>query len=196
MSQSNVKNYTDDQIIKKIESLPTFAGWKKGKYLVAIRSNEDAFDKFDDKFYSYEVLADNQTPIFAMVISGTTNPGAQGLKNFEKYGNTRCAVLMPDIIVYDSHKYGLHKGKTPAYRQNKPWPYNFDDNKNEISGDGDKVVEGEIIFANIHPAGEASENIGGWSIACMVMNIEKQWDKWMDWMDKEEFVSLTILKEW
>ncbi len=193
---TNVKNYTDAEIIARIESLSTFAGWKKGKYDIWVRSQEDAFNKFDDKVYRAEVKEEGQKPIFVPgAHSGTTNPGAQGLKNFEKYGNKRCAVLIADHMVYESHQYGLHQGKYPAYRQCKPWPYNFDDNKNEISGDGEKVVEGEIIYANIHAAGEASVEIGGWSIACMVRNIKKQYDKWMAWMNKDKYVTLVILKE-
>ena len=192
---TNIRPYTDAELISRIESLPTFAGWKKGKYDVWIRSQEDAFNKFDDKAYSFEVLKDGQEPIFSMVCTGTTNPGAQGLKNFEKYGNKRCAVLIADHMVYESHQYGLHQGKYPAYRQCKPWPFNWDDNKNEISGDGEKVVEGKIIYANIHAAGEASVEIGGWSIACMVRNIKKQYDKWMSWMNKDKYVTLVILKE-
>lgn len=193
---NNVKNYTDQQIIDRIESLSTFAGWKKGKYDVWIRSQEDAFDKFDDKAYSFEVLKDGHAPVFAMVCTGTTNPGAQGLKNFEKYGNNRCAVLIADHMVYESHEYGLHQGKYPAYRQCKPWPYNWDDNHNQVSGDGDKIVYNEIIHANDHAAGEASENIGGWSIACLVRNVKKQYDKWMTWMNKDKYVTVVILKEW
>lgn len=194
--KTNVKNYTDADIIARVEGLSTFAGWKKGKYEIYVRSQEDEFDKFDDKLYSFEVEEEGKKPVFKMVCTGTTHAGAQGLKNYEKYGNKRCAVLVADYMVYNSHKYGLHKGEYPAYRQDKPWPYIWDDNHNEIAGDGTKIVEGEIIYANIHKAGTDSSQIGGWSIACQVRNNEAQYNKWMAYMNQEKYCTLVILNEW
>lgn len=196
MSTTNVKNYTDAAIIARVQTLPTFPGWKKGKYDIWIRSTEDAYNKFDDKAYGFECKADGQAPVFAMVHSGTTNPGAQGLKNFEKFGNERCAVLIADYMVQDSHTYRKHKGQYYAYCQDKPWPYIWDDNHNEKSGDTGKIVEGKIIGANDHAAGEASVDIGGWSIACLVRNVKKQFDAFMTWMNKDKYVTVVILNEW
>src|SRR3990167_9603572 len=105
---TNVKSYTDEQIINQVEKLSTFNGWKKGKYQIAIRSNEDEFDKFDDKIYSYECIKEGIKPVFIDVHSCTTNPGAQGLKNFENYGNQRCAVLKADHMIYNSHRSEEH----------------------------------------------------------------------------------------
>lgn len=193
---TNVKSYTDIEIIQRVESLPTFQGWKKGKYDIWIRSSEDAFNKFDDKAYPFECLKDGERPIFKFVHSGTTNPGAAGLKNFEKYGNKRCAVLLADYMVYDSHTYRKHQGKYFAYCQAKPWPYIWDDNGNEKSGDSDKIIYGQIIGANDHAAGENSIHIDGWSIACLVRNVKKQFNQFMTWMNKDKFVTVAILKEW
>lgn len=195
--KTNVKNYTDADIIARIEGLPTFAGWKKGKYDIWIRSQEDAFDKFDDKAYCAEVKEEGQKPVFVPgAHSGTTNPGAQGLKNFQKYGNKRCAVLQADVIVYDCLEYRKHKGQYYAYCQCKPLPYIWDDNGNEKSGDSDKIIEGQNIGANNHKAGEASVNIGGWSIACTVRNIEDQFDEMMKWMGGDKYQTRVILNEW
>lgn len=193
---TNVKNYTDAEIIARVESLPTFLGWKKGKYDIWIRSQEDAFDKFDDKAYCFEVKIEGAKPEFIAVHSGTTNPGAQGLKNFEKYGNKRCAVLLADVIVYDCLEYRKHKGQYFAYCQRLPLPFIWDDNHNEKSGDSDKIIEGQNISANNHAAGEDSENIGGWSIACTVRDIHKQFDDMMTWMNKDKFQTRVILNEW
>lgn len=194
--ETNVKSYIDSEIIKRVESLSTFKGWKKGKYDIWIRSNEDAFDKFDDKVYNFEVKEEGKEPIFVAVHSGTTNPGSQGLKNFEKYGNKRCAVLVADYMVYNSHEYRKHKGEYYAYCQCKAWPYNWDDNHNEISGDGIKVVNDQIIGANDHAAGENSSLVGGWSIACLVRNVKTQFNDFMNWMNKDKYVTVVILKEW
>lgn len=194
--ETNVRSYTDDQIIARVEALPTFRGWQRGKYDIWIRSNEDEFNKFDDKVYSFLVHNTGEKPEFFMVQSGTTNAGAQGLLNFEKYGLKRCAVLASDCIVYDSHYYGLHKGKYPAYRQGKPFPYYEDTNKDMKADETGKLVVDKVIGANCHAAGEASTEVGGWSIACLVRNIKKKYLAWMEWMNKDKFLTVCILKEW
>jgi hypothetical protein len=195
---SNVKNYTDSQIIQRVESLSTFKGWKKGKYDIWIRSDEDEFDKFDDKVYSFEVLVEGERPKFKMVCTGTTNAGSQGLLNFEKYNSLGCAVLMADTIVYNSHEYGLHKNDPnhPAYIQSFKvgFPYTRDNNKNKKAENYGKVYTNRI-GANCHRAGKASILIGGWSIACLVRNIIEQYNAWLKWMNKEP-LSVAILKEW
>lgn len=194
--KTNVKSYTDDQILSRVESIDTFKGWKKGKYEIAIRSTEDEFDKFDDKIYSYECLEDGKRPVFKMACSGTTNAGAQGLTNYEKYGNNRCAVLKSDYMVYDSHEFGKHKGEYDAYRQCKPWPYYEDKDKDQKAEEEGDPVLGKIIYANLHKAGPNSTQIGGWSIACIVRNVEAEYNAWMTYMNKSKFVTLVILKEW
>lgn len=196
--KTNVKNYTDADIIARVESLPTFAGWKKGKYDIWVRSQEDEFDKFDDKAYRAEVKEDGQKPVFVPgAHSGTTNPGAQGLKNFEKYGNERCAVLCADTIVYDCMILRKHKGQYLAYCQDKFLPYYWDDNKNEKSGDVGKIItKGDPIGANNHAAGENSVNIGGWSIACTVRNVKAEFDAMMEWMNGDKYQTRIILNEW
>ena len=53
---SNVRAYKDEELINRVESLPTFKGWRKGKYAIMVRSNEDDYDRFDDKCYCFESL--------------------------------------------------------------------------------------------------------------------------------------------
>lgn len=195
--KTNVREYTDEQIISRVEQLASFRGWAAGKYDIWVRSNEDEFDAFDDKVYSFEVEATGDKPKFAMVCSGTTHAGHRGLKEYDsRYGNSRCAVLASDYMVYDSHFYGLHKQKYPAYRQGKPFPYFEDTNKDEKVDETGKLVVDRVIYANIHAAGTASTKIGGWSIACLVRNVKKQYDKWMKWMNKAENLHVCILREW
>lgn len=194
--KTNVKAYKDSEIIARVEQLPTFAGWKKGKYDIWIRSQEDEFDKFDDKAYCFEVKTQGEKPIFIAVHSGTTNAGAQGLKNFEKYGNTRCAILKSDYMVQDSHTYRKHKGEYYAYCQDKPWPYWEDSNHDERADEIGVLIVGKVIGANDHAAGNNSSQIGGWSIACLVRNVKKQFDEFMTWMNEDKYVTVVILKEW
>lgn len=189
----NVQKYTNEQILDR---LPHCAGWQglpdNGVLDVWVRSNEDAFDKFDDKVYTFEIT--NGVPRFIMVCSGTSNAGAEGLKHFDKYNREGCAILDGDRIVYNSHAYGLHKGKYPAYRQVRPFPYyrdNDKDNRAEEIGE----QHDDIIGANCHKAGWYSTAIGGWSVACLVRNVQAEYDKWMRFMNRRP-LTVAILNEW
>lgn len=193
---TNVKNYTDKEILDRVETLSTFKGWKKGKYDIWIRSNEDEFDKFDDKAYNFEVKIEGERPKFVQVHTGTTNAGSEGLLNFEKYGNTRCAILAADRIVYDSHILRKHKGQYLAYCQDKPWDYYEDTNHDKKADETGKLITGETIGANDHAAGDNSVNIGGWSIACLVRNRKSEFNAFMNWMNSDKYVTVAILKEW
>lgn len=188
-----VRSYTDDQLISRVEALPTFKGWKKGVYDKWVRSNEDLFNQFDDKVYTFECVEDGQRPKFIMVCSGTSNAGAQGLKSFESYNSKGCAILKADTIVYGSHTYGLHRGKYPAYRQAKGFPYFRDNDKDEKSEEIGKEYN-DIIGANCHKAGWFSKQIDGWSLACLVRNQQAQFDKWMSFMNKR-VLTVAILNE-
>lgn len=192
---TNVKSYTADQILTRVESLPTFKGWKKGKYDFWIRSNKDEFDRFDDKVYSFHCTEDGKRPDFVMVMAGTSNAGAQGLKHFEKYNKLGCAVLCSDIIVYNSHVYGLHKGK-PGYIQSFTvgFPYTRDNDKDDKAENYGKIYT-DRIGANCHRAGAKSTIIGGWSVACLVRPVEELFLKWLKWMNKEP-LTVAILTEW
>lgn len=193
---TNVRAYKDSELIARVEGLPTFKGWKKGKYTIWVRSNEDAYDKFDDKVYNFECTKDGEKPIFHSVNSGTTNAGAQGLKHFEKYSKLGCAVLMADHMEYNAYYFGYHKNdpKRPAYRQGKPWPYYRDNNKDNKIDETGKIYW-TIIGANQHDAGDKEpEKIGGYSVACLVRNVKKEYDSWLRWMNKEPLHNV-ILKE-
>lgn len=187
----NVKSYTDNQILRRIEKLPTFNGFPKGILDVWVRSNEDAYNRFDDKVYTYDCTGID--PKFVMVCTGTTNAGSEGLKNFNKYNRLGCAVLKSDIIVYNSHAFGLHKGQYPAYVQVKGFPYYRDNNKNNLAEEIGQIYT-DIIGANCHKAGWLSEYIGGWSVACLVRNQQAQFTKWMNFMNKRP-LSVSILRE-
>ena len=189
---SNVRNYTETQLLARVASLPNFKGFPKSGVLdIWVRSDEDEFDRFDDKVYSFDCFP-IQEPVFKMVCSGTSNAGAVGLKKFAEYNGLGCAVLKSNWIVYDSHSYGLHKGK-PAYRQAKGFPY-FRDNNKDNSADEIGKEYSDIIGANCHRAGASSTVIGGWSTACLVRNNEAQFLAWLKFMAKRS-LSVVILKE-
>ena len=66
---SNVRFYTDKQILDRVKSLPSFQFIPSDYWLCGIRSTEDKSDNYDDKFYLFKGEK------FIMVTSGTTNPG-------------------------------------------------------------------------------------------------------------------------
>ncbi len=185
--------YTDQQILDRVQSLPSFDGWPKGVLEVAVRSTADVYDAFDDKIYTYDCRSG--VPVFVMVRNGTTNAGSYGLKNFQEYNHLGCAVLKADTIVYDSHEYGLHKGK-PAYRQVKGFPYFRDNNRNERAEEIGPEYS-DVIAANIHRAGVDSTVIKNWSTACIVTANLSRFSAWLDFLvkAKKPKVSLCILKE-
>lgn len=187
-----MRAYSDKQILARVQHLPSWQGFKPGVLDVWVRSKADEFNRFDDKVFTYECGL-GLTPKFIMACTGTTNAGAEGLKHFDKYNREGCAVLASDTIVYNSHAYGLHKGKYPAYRQVREFPYYRDgdkDNKAEEIG----KLHNDIIGANCHKAGWYSTYIGGWSVACLVRNQQAQFDKWMKFLNKRP-LTVAILKE-
>lgn len=184
--------YSDKQLLDRVRGLESFKGFRPDSIVdIWVRSKADEFDRFDDKVYTFHVQGGFIK--FEMVCTGTSNAGAVGLKQFSKYNSLGCAILKSDVIVYDSHAYGLHKGQYPAYRQAKGFPYFRDDNKNEKCEEIGKEYS-DIIGANCHKAGQYSTQIGGWSVACLVRNQKSQFDAWMRFMNKRP-LTVAILKE-
>lgn len=187
---TNVRKYADREILDRVSSLPSFKGFPTGFWDVWIRSNEDEYNKFDDKVYTFK------GEVFQMVCTGTTNAGAEGLKNYAKYNSKGCAVLKSDVIVYDSHIIGKHKGEYDAYIQGftNGFPYFRDGDKDNKAEEIGKEYN-DRIGANCHAAGEASELIGGWSVACLVRNVKKQYLAWMKLLNRQTKLTVCILKE-
>jgi len=188
-----VRKYKATELLERVEKLETFKGWKIGIFDIWVRSTEDLYNQFDDKVYTFQCFEDNKRPSFMMVCTGTTNAGAQGLKNFDEYNSKGCAILKADTIVYNSHVFGKHRGKYDAYIQNKSFPYFRDNDKDNLSEEIG-VEYNNIIGANCHKAGEHSTQIDGWSLACLVRNQRKQYDAWLVFMNKRP-LTVAILKE-
>lgn len=184
---SNVRSYTDLELIERVESLPSFKGWKVGKYFFCVRSSEDEFNKFDDKGYPFEVFVEGQRPKFIAVYPITTNAGAQGLKRFETYQKLGCAVAIADHITYGSHVYGLHgKSQYPAYVQTfkgEQYPYTRDNDRDDKAENYGKIYT-DRIGMNIHKAGVDTAEINGNSTACWVFKRSNDFNKFLTWANK------------
>ena len=67
---TKVRKYTDLELLEKVKSLPNFKKIPKQRWILGVRSNEDDYNTFDDKFYEFE----NEK--FIRVLTGTTNAGS------------------------------------------------------------------------------------------------------------------------
>lgn len=191
--KSNVKKYTDKQLLDRVKSLRSFESIPKGYWLLGIQSNEDKFNSFDDKFYLFK------GEIFVMVTSGTTNAGKTAIFGFEKYNRLGVAVIKTNEWYYDLWGSGLHKGKMKALRQVSPIKYFRDNNKNtKIEEIGD-IYKG-IIYCNFHtnsynPLTKLIKwAIGGWSACCQVCNNPTDYYNILNLVGNEK-VSYCLLKE-
>lgn len=188
-------DYTDTQLIERVEGLAGFKGWKPGVYLVAVRSSADIPDAFDDKAYVFECV-EGQKPRFFMVASCTTHPGVDVLQNFAaKYNAAGAPVLASDQIVYDSHLYGLHQGKYAAYRQSKPMDY-FRDTDRDAKAEEIGNRQNGVVMANVHRASPDHESVinKNWSAGCIVMNNPAKFAGFMAFMNKRP-LTVCILKQ-
>tara|TARA_R100000654_G_scaffold44168_1_gene70366 strand:+ start:283 stop:867 length:585 start_codon:yes stop_codon:yes gene_type:complete len=163
-----VKNYTDKELLDKVQEIKNFKGIPNDYWLLGVRSKEDITDVFDDKIYVYLGTT------FKAVLKATTNPGAVYLKGrFKKYNKEGVAVLKSDYWHYDCWKFGLHRGKMEALRQDKDMPYYRDGNLNDKSEEIGNLYTGKIGL-NFHGstyrkgADIKREEIGFWSAGCQV----------------------------
>ncbi len=183
-----VKSYTDNQLIARAKAMPSFKKIPAGRWIIGVRSNEDAPDKFDDKFYEFEGEK------FLRVVSGTTNPAISILKGgFKAYNNAGAAVVKADEWYYDLWKYGLHNGKMPALLQLgskiKVWRDGDMDGKSEEIG---KLQEGHFginFHSNTYDFSQKNlavkkENIAGWSAGCQVVNDRIEYADMMEYYSK------------
>jgi hypothetical protein len=180
---SNVKNYTDQQLLERVMSLDTFKTLPPNLWLLFIRSNEDENNVFDDKAY---ILKFNQ---FQFVTSCTTNKGNKGT-----------AVMEAGAWYYDSYAYGLHRGKMPALRQVKGIPYRRDFT-NDLKTNATTEIKTDIINMNIHGATynkgsqQVATQIGGWSEGCLVLNNNPDYERMIKMAKDQAKVSICLINE-
>lgn len=195
---SNVKAYTDRDIIDRVKKTHGFTTIPIGYWLCGIRSQEDYSDCYDDKFYLFKGES------FIMVTSGTTNPGKWGLLNFNVYNPKGCAVVKADEWYYDLWQKGLHKSKIQAWVQRKPILYFRDNNKNEKSDELGTLQSGSIGI-NFHTCTYEKKPsslkkfigrvIGKWSEGCQVANIASDYYKILEITKGQKTKSYCLLKE-
>jgi len=194
MKKTNVKGYTDKQLLQKVMNLKSFDSLPNGYWLLGVQSKEDEYNVFDDKFYLFCGYD------FVMVTSGTTNAGLSGLKGFSKYNRKGCAVIKTNEWYYELWRPGLHRGKMQALKQTNPILYYRDWNKNQKAEQIGKLYDG-IIGINFHTViyGKVMSFwrrfIGGWSVGCQVSNVVSDYYKILDYCKHQERVSYCLIDE-
>lgn len=195
---SNVRSYTDKELLLKVKSLPSFKIIPKDFWLLGVRSNEDEPNMFDDKFYLF------YGEKFILVTSGTTNPGINGLMNFIEYNSKGCAVIKANEWYYNLWRNGLHKGKMKALVQVSDILFYRDNNKNNKSEEIGVLYKGNIGI-NFHTCTyNLTPNflkkfwlkiIGAWSLGCQVSNVGKDYELIIKNVSKQTLVSYCLIDE-
>lgn len=190
---SNVKKYTDNQLLNRVKNLPSFKGYPKDFWILGVQSNEDEFNKFDDKFYLF------RGETFVMVTTGTTNAGVNGLLRYDTYNPEGYAVVKTNEWYYDVWKFGKHRGKMDALRQVRPFLISRDGNKDKKVDE--TAPKSALVGINFHANTynmantEVKEIIGGWSLGCQVCNNTPDYVKIINYVKPQRYVTYCLLKE-
>jgi len=192
-----MKNYTDEEILNKIKTLSSFTHYPKTYYIVGIRSKEDKPDTYDDKFYIYKGTT------FITVMTGTTNSGLYGLKNFNLWNKKGTAIVKVDECYYNVWTRGLHKRKVPALVQTGKLKIIRDNNRNNKSGDSNLYSIESGIGINFHP-NTYNLNIvnkiiniiiGKWSVGCSVINDIIKYRSFLNYTKPQKIFTYILLNE-
>lgn len=190
---TNVRGYSDEELLNRVKSLDSFKGIPKGYWILGVRSQEDEHNVYDDKFYVFH------GEDFIMVTTGTTNPGASSLANYTSYNSEGSAIVKSDEWYQDLWTFGLHKGKMQALRQLSPIKYYRDGNKDRKSEEVGKLYEG-IIYINFHTSSYtqtegSGKTIGGWSAGCQVCNQYEDYYRIIGLVKYQHTVTYCLIKE-
>lgn len=194
--KTNVRNFTDSELLKRMSELDGFKGYPEGHFCIYVRSDEDEYDVFDDKRYTFYYDSNLAKPIFCRVDSCTTNTGSYGLFNFSKWNKLGAAVLQSNHIVYDAFVLGYSKGRK-AYRENKAWGHYRDNNKNKKAEEIGKLYYTKI-YAHIHGVKSRFNIINkiyNWSTACLVDNNTPRYNSWLKLLNGQKYLTVAIIKE-
>ena len=189
-----VKTYNDKQLLDKVKTLPNFKNIPSDHWILGVRSNEDAPNSFDDKFYLFKGEE------FIWVTSGTTNAGTPTLKQFEKVNKDGAAILKADTWYYNVWKYGKHNGKVDALLQLGAAVQVYRDiDKDEKSEEQGKLESG-YFGINFHPntydlTKPSGSSIGWWSAGCQVVNNVTKYKEFIKLCKPQKNVSYCLIQE-
>lgn len=190
---TNVKNYTDKELLNQIKSLDSFIDFPKQDFLVGVRSNEDQFNIYDDKFYHF-----NKDLQCVNVLTGTTNSGSYGFKNYFKWNPKGVGLIKADECYYNVWKPGLHKKKMKALKQVGGFKIirkksSTDTNKNWLW----EYNKGFNFHTNTYQKRKKTINwiINSWSTGCQVANNPEDYHVTLLELQNQKKVSYFLLNE-
>jgi hypothetical protein len=195
MGYTKVRGYTNKELLDKVKSLSSFKFIPEGFWVLGVRSNEDTYDVFDDKFYVFKGEK------FITVMTGTTNTGGYGLSDYDKWSSKGAAQIKADEWYYDVWSRGKHRGKVEALRQVGPFKVIRDGNKNKKSGDNTLWKWEEWKGLNFHPNTYNLTQkikrwiIGKWSVGCQVANDIPKYKKFIDSTRPQKLFTYCLLDE-
>ena len=189
-----VREYTDEELLKLASEAEGFKGYPTNLWIIGVRSKEDVFNEFDDKFYIFKGTE------FVKVLTGTTNCGDRGLLGFFKYGAKGAATLKADYWHHRMWSYGLHRGKMRALRQVRPTAM-YRDNNLDKQVDEIGTATNELVGINFHTTSTnkltkaINKFINGHSLGCQVVNNPKEYYEIIDLFRGQTSVTYCLLKE-
>ena len=198
MSKSNVRNYTNDEILARVKSLPSFQALPSNYWIVGVRSNEDAPNKYDDKFY---IFAGDK---FITLLHGTTHPGVPILQGgFIKYNKVGAAVIKSNEWYYGVWRYGMHLKRMPALLQIGKFLGYRDGDRDKKAEEIGPVQTFHWTGINFHTVSFDSkstyvpEDINGWSAGCQVVPDVQKFNQTINKFFKDQkSVTYCLLQEW
>lgn len=188
-----VRNYNDKQLLDRVKSLKSFKGIPTGYWILGVQSQNDEFNVFDDKFYLFKGEQ------FILVTSGTTNAGKNGLLKYDTYNPEGVAVIKTNEWYLDVWKFGLHKGKMEALKQQRPFLISRDGDRDEQIEENNSlpVICGINFHANTYDltSTEIKQLIGGWSLGCQVVNNIPKYNQIIALVKPQKVVTYCLIKE-
>lgn len=196
MSYTKVKAYRDDELLDHAKKINGFNGFPKEIWIYGVRSNEDTYNIFDDKFYVFD---HDRFMGEIGVLTGTTNTGGYGFFNFWKWNKKGVGHIKANEWYYDCWIFGRHKNKVDALVQRGgELKIIRDGNKDKKVDDGDYSVVKWGGF-NFHPntynlwTKVKNWTINGWSVGCQVPNDIPKYKKLIDTIKVREQKKFTYL---
>lgn len=199
MGYTAVKSYTDKQLLDRVATLPSFKGFPKDYWILGVRSKKDTPDVYDDKFYIFKGKE------FVSVMTGTTNSGSYGLRNFQLWNSRGTAHIKADEWYYDVWHRGRHygsSGNVEALRQdNRPFKVIRDNNKNLKAGDSGNWSVETGTGLNFHPGSYNLNSriiswiIGGWSTGCQVVNDIPRFKAFLEYTKGQNVFTYCLIDE-
>lgn len=195
-----VRNYTDKELLDRVQELDSFDCLPGGYWIIGVRSQADRYNEYDDKFYLF--FGDK----FVTMLTGTTHSGGYGLRNFLKWNKYGTAHIKSDEWYYnvymksDGQAIRHHNSRLPCLRQVRPFKYYRDGNKDRKVDEVGSIRSG-IIAANFHPNSYSTVPqalamyINGWSTACQVTNDVEKYYAMLDILPNGTPITYCLIKE-